>query len=217
MKNNFLALIIGVSIAPFAACTATEEPAEPAAPAAPAAAVAPVAPAPVAEPDLDRPSFSASQSMVVSAAVAAIDHESRAVTLRTADGEEISFTASEEARNLDQVSVGDLLVVEYVETVSIDVIANDGMEPVAVEAAEAVRTEECEMPGFAAMDTTVITATVEEINIEMNTFKLKGPEGVVKEFVAQNPDNLKRTKVGDLVVMSMSTAIGIIVEKQEAE
>jgi hypothetical protein len=219
MKNNFLALIIGVSIAPFAACTATEEPAEPAAPAAAAAVapVAPVAPAPVAETDLDRPSFSASQSMVVSAAVAAIDHESRAVTLRTADGEEISFTASEEARNLDQVSVGDLLVVEYVETVSIDVIANDGMEPVAVEAAEAVRTEAGEMPGFAAMDTTVITATVEEINIEMNTFKLKGPEGVVKEFVAQNPDNLKRTKVGDLVVMSMSTAIGIIVEKQEAE
>ncbi len=170
-----------------------------------------------AEPVLDRPSFSASQTMTASALVEAIDHESRLVTLRTADDEEITFTASEEARNLGQVSVGDMLMIEIVESVSIDVIANDGMEATAEEAIAMVRSEEGDMPGMAAMDATIITATVEEINLENNTFKLKTADGTINEFTAQNPDNLRRSKVGDLVVASYSTVIAIAVEKQEAE
>jgi len=166
---------------------------------------------------MDKPSFSASQSMTISAEVTAIDHETRVVTVRKPDGEELTFTASEEARNLGQVSVGDVLVAEYVESVSIQVMANDGMEPDAAGAAAMARTEEGEMPGLAAMDAQVITATVEEINIEANTFKLKGPDGTVNEYVARNPDNLKRSEVGDLVVITISSAVGIIVEKQAVE
>ncbi len=66
---------------------------------------------------MERPSMSASQSMTVSAVVEAIDHETRVVTVRKADGEELTFTVSEEARNLDQVSVGDVLIAEYVESI----------------------------------------------------------------------------------------------------
>ncbi len=166
---------------------------------------------------LDRPSFSARQSMTVSAVVEAIDHETRVVTVRKADGEAITFTASDEARNLDQVDVGDVLIAEYVETVSIKVMANDGMEADAAAVSAMARTEEGEMPGFAAMDASVTTATVEEINIENNTFKLKGPNGKINEYVARNPENLKRAMVGDLVVITVSEAIAITVEKQAAE
>jgi len=155
--------------------------------------------------------------MVVSAVVEAIDHETRVVTVRKADGEAITFTASEEARNLAQVSVGDVLIAEYMETVTIDVLANDGMEPEAAEAAAMARTEEGEMPGVAAMDSTILISTVEEINVENNTFKLKGPDGVVEEFVARNPENLKRAMVGDLVVMTVTEAVAITVEKAPAE
>lgn len=169
------------------------------------------------EAKLDRPSFAASQTMVVSAVVEAIDHETRVVTVRKPDGEAITFTASEEARNLDQVSVGDVLVAEYVESVTIDVIANDGMEADAAEASAMARTKEGEMPGVAAMDSLVIISTVEEINVEKNTFKLKGPDGVVEEFVARNPQNLKRAMVGDLVVMTVTEAVAITVEKAPAE
>ena len=167
--------------------------------------------------DLDRPSFSASQSMTVSAVVTAIDHETRVVSVRKPDGEELTFTASEEARNLPQVTVGDVLIAEYVETVSIQVMANDGMEPEAAAATAMARTKEGEMPGFAAMDAQIITATVAEINIEANTFKLKEADGTVNEYVARNPDNLKRAAVGDLVVITLSSAVAITVEEQAAE
>lgn len=166
---------------------------------------------------MDKPSFSASQTVVVTAVVEAIDHETRAVTLRKSDGEEISFTAGEEVRNLPQVSVGDHLFAEYEETVSIVVMAADGMEAEAAEVNAMARANEGEMPGFAAMDAVVVTATVEEINIEANTFKLKGPDGVVNEYVARNPDNLKRSAVGDLVVMTVTSAVAIVVEEKTAE
>jgi len=166
---------------------------------------------------MDRPSITATNTMIVTAVVEAINHETREVTVQKADGEMLTFTASEEARNLGQVSVGDVLVAEYQETVSIEVMENEGYEPQAMAADAMARTEEGEMPGVAAMEATVIVATVEEINIEANTFKLKGPEGNIREFVARNPENLKRSKVGDLVVITITEAIAIVVEKQAAE
>ena len=172
----------------------------------------------MAKPSMvEKPSFYASQSMMVSAIVEAIDHETRVVTVRKPDGEAITFTASADARNLDQVTVGDMLVAEYMETVSIEVMENEGFEPDVIEASAMARTEKGQMPGIAAMDATVVIATVEEINLEKNTFKLKGPDGEVDEYVARNPENLKRSAVGDLVVITVTEAIAITVEEQVAE
>jgi hypothetical protein len=139
------------------------------------------------------------------------------VTVRKPDGEEITFTASDEVRNLAQVDVGDFLIAEYVETVSVEVMANDGIEADMAAVSAMARTEEGEKPGFAAMDATVVTATVEEINLEMNTFKLKGPDGSVNEYMARNPENLKRAAVGDLVVITVTASVAIVVEEKPAE
>jgi hypothetical protein len=166
---------------------------------------------------MDKPSFSASQTQMISALVIAIDHETRVVTVRKGDGEEVTFTASEEARNLDQVTVGDVLIAEHMETISIEVMANDGMEAAAAGVSAMARTEKGEMPGMAAMEATVITAIVEEINLENNTFKLKGPAGNINEYTAQNPDNLRRSAVGDLVVITITESIAVTVEEQAAE
>ena len=163
-----------------------------------------------------KPSFSASQSMTVTAVIEAINHETRVVTVRKPDGEAITFTASDEARNLDQVDVGDTLVAEYEETISVVVMENDGMEAEAAEVSGLARAEEGGMPGVAAMDATIVTATVEEINLEKNTFKLKGPNGKVSEYVARNPQNLKLAAVGDLVVITVTKAVAITVESQPA-
>jgi Cu/Ag efflux protein CusF len=160
----------------------------------------------------DKPSFFAKQSLKVTARVEAIDHETREVTLRRAQGDTITFTASDEARNLNMVRVGDIVNAEYEEIVSIEVVANDGTEPEKLELAGMTRTEEGQMPGVAAFDTKRVIATVEEINLEANTFKLKGPDGTVNEYVARNPDNLRRAAVGDLVIFTVSEAVAISVE-----
>jgi hypothetical protein len=166
---------------------------------------------------MEKPSFYASSTSTISAVVEEINYETRVVTVRKPDGESVTFTASEEARNLGQVTVGDILYAEYQETVSIEVMAANGMTAEAAQLSAMARTEEGEMPGAMSVDSIIVTATVEDINIEANTFKLKGPEGTINEYVARNPENLKRAAVGDLVVMTVTEAIAITVEERDPE
>jgi len=167
-----------------------------------------------ATPVADKPSFSASRSLTDTAKVEAINHETREVTLLREDGDKLSFVASEEARNLDQVQVGDMVIATYLENMTVEVISVENAEAGAGVISGLARTEEGEMPGAIKGATVVVTAIVEEINIEANTFKLKGPEGNVEEFTARNPENLKKAAVGDLVVITHTKAIALSVEKQ---
>jgi hypothetical protein len=165
----------------------------------------------------DKPSMSTSETVTLTAVVEAINHETREVTLRGPEGDTVSFVASEDARNLGQVSVGDIVMAKYVQSMSIEVFANDGTEPVAGQLTAEGRTEKGSMPGMTAIDATVITSTVEEINLEDNTFKLKGPSGEIKEYAARDPENLRKADVGDIVVITYTEAIALTVEKTEAE
>ena len=74
----------------------------------------------------DKPSMSTSQTVILTAMVEAINHETREVTLRGPEGKTVSFVASTDARNLPQVQVGDIVMAEYVQSMSIEVFANDG-------------------------------------------------------------------------------------------
>lgn len=164
-----------------------------------------------------KPYIFASQSMQITAVVEAINHETRVVTLRGPQGNTVTFTVDEKARNLDQVDVGDIVHTEYVQSISIEVMANTGVE--AGEGAFTVveRAAEGDTPGVIATDTRIVTATVEAIDLESNTFKLKGPDGIVEEYMARNPENLKRAAVGDLVVITNTEAWAISVEKTVSE
>ena len=166
---------------------------------------------------LERPSFYASQSATVNAVVESVDHDTREVVLQRADGEIIWFTAGEEVRNLDQLDRGDVVTAEYEQSMSIEVFPNEGFEPEDVELAALARAEKGQKPGIATIDTRVSTATVEDIDLEANTFKLRDASGQVREYTARNPDNLKRAKVGDLVVMTLTNSMAISVTEGPAD
>ena len=165
----------------------------------------------------EKPSMYSSESITVTAVVEAINHETREVTLRKNNGEMITFTAGEDARNLPQVSVGDIVNANLTQSVSIEVMEDDGKGPRVAELGAMDRTDEGKMPGGAVLSATVVVASVEDINIEANTFKLLGPDGNVNEYTARNPENLKRASVGDLVVITVAESMAISVEKVPAQ
>lgn len=167
--------------------------------------------------EADRPLFYASQSARTNAIVEAIDPETGAVTLKLSDGSTETLTVGDEARNLDQVSPGDLVTAESVESVTIRLVAGDGAEPGTGEMSSTTRAKPGEMPGIAASNTRIVTATVEDIDTAANTFKLRGPDGVVVEYAARNPANLRLAKVGDLVVISVTESVAIAVEKSPTQ
>ena len=160
-----------------------------------------------------KPAFAASRSVTMHAVVEAINHETRVVTLKGEQGNSVTFVASDAMRNIDQVVVGDGVLVNMVEEVTVSVHAPGTVDVESAHVVALARAKEGASPAGGILDTTVMTAVVEEINLENNTFKLKSPDGVIDEFEAQNPDNLRRASVGDIVVMTEPQAIGIMIEK----
>ncbi len=165
----------------------------------------------------EKPSFSATRTMQMTAVVDAVDREARTVTLKGPEGNTRTIKARDDSNNIDQIEVGDLVNVEFVQHMSIEVFANDGMEPGSGTMAATAVNEEGETPAAVEMITTVTTATVKEINIEANTFKLKWPGGEIKEYEAQDPENLKKAEVGDLVVTTYTEAIALFMNEVPAE
>ncbi len=119
---------------------------------------------------VEKPSLHTSQTATMTAVVEAVNHETREVTLKGPEGNTMTFVAGDDVRNLDQVSAGDTVVAQYQQSLDIEVFPNDGTAPGAGEMTVAGRAEEGEMPGAAIVNSQVVTATVEEINLENNTF-----------------------------------------------
>jgi predicted small secreted protein len=157
--------------------------------------------------------LSASRSAVASYTVEAIDLETRRVNLRGEDGALTSTVIGEEAYNLDQVKVGDVVLVEHAEKLEVDVVSMENAKAGEIKAELIARAKKGETPGMAKMDVTAVSAIIEEINLEANTFKLKNASGEVKEYEARKPENLKKVAVGDLVIITLTQGFSIVVEK----
>ena len=164
----------------------------------------------------EKPFIAMTDIEVVTAMVKAINHETRDVTL-TVGEEEISFVASEAAHNLDQVQVGDQVVAEYMHQVTLELVDGEGLEAGegAIEVAE--RAAKGEQPGLVTGETQIKVFMVDNIDLEANTFTLKNASGEVKQYTARNPENLKRAKVGDALVATVTDMVAIEVNKAPAE
>ena len=167
----------------------------------------------------EKPSFSATQTVQLTASVVAIDREARTITLQGPEGNTHTLPDDPDSNNnnIDKIEIGDTVNVEFVQNMTIEVFANDGMEPGAGIMAAKGTNKEGETPAAMEMITTVATATVEDINIEANTFKLKWPGGEIVEYEAQNPENLKKADVGDLVVTTHTEAVILTLNEVPAE
>ena len=148
-----------------------------------------------------------SQTATMEATVEAIDHDTRLVTLRRPDGTSVTFTPSPEVRNLAEVSVGDVLHVEYSQNISIQLADIEGIAPAAGEMSAVARSEEGQMPAMIAVDSAIMIAKVVAIDLEHQTYKLEFVDGSVNEYVAMNPDNLKMAAIGDMVAVEVTESV----------
>lgn len=161
---------------------------------------------------LDKPVYQARQAAKTNAVVEDIHLPTRRVTLRMADGRTERLAVGEETRNLEALSKGDIVTAEYEQAISIRVLPGDGSEPVANQVTETERTGDGEKPGLAAFGERRATAVIDDVDLAANTFRLREPDGTVREYEARNPDNLRRVAVGDLVVITITEFVAISVE-----
>jgi hypothetical protein len=160
----------------------------------------------------ERPKVVKERTAVMTATVQAIDLEKRIVTLKGPKGEVRDIKVGEEARNLPQLKVGDLVKVKYYESLAVEVM-KPGTVSGAGEKSAIVRNKPGEMPGGTAARQSTVTATVTAIDKKKGTISLKRPDGKTVIAKAEDPKNLDKVKVGDDLMITYTEALAISVEK----
>ena len=171
-------------------------------------------PAPPAKkaPSEKKPAVAKERVMTVKATVEAIDLPNRTVTLKGPKGDVFDLKVGQQAKNLDQVKVGDEVVAKYYESIALKVMPPGPAE--GAKSTEAVVTAKPgESPAAMAANQVTVTATVEAIDKKKMHVTLKGPQGKTVDLKVRDPKNLENVKVGDQVVITYSQALAIAVEK----
>lgn len=148
----------------------------------------------------------------VTAKVTEIDHATREVTLRNVDGEEFSFIASDEVKNLAQVQQGDVVTVAYAEALAYDVKkggqASDAGAVMAGGSAEPGRK-----PAGVVARQTMVTVLITAIDPKVPSVTFKGPDGNTRTIKVRHAEKLQGVSVGDTVDLTYTEALGIKVEE----
>ena len=174
-------------------------------------AQAPAAPAAQAPAAQDRPGGAEAGLVVVTATVKAIDKKNRVVTLKFPDGREAKVKCGPEVRNFAQIRVGDEVKAEFVELVEL-FIADSPEKPAAEKTSEVARAPLGSKPGFSAIKSVEVRATVQAINYKTREVTLKGPEGNLQKVkVGPEVKRLAEIKQGDTVVARLTKAATITV------
>lgn len=146
------------------------------------------------------------------ATVEAIDLQKRVVTLKGPKGKVFDVTVGEEARNLPQVKVGDQVLVKYYESIALRLVKpGEGVSGIQ-ETESMSRAKKGEKPGGMIARQATLTATITAIDKKKQMVTLKGPDGKTVTVKAENPENLKKVKVGDQVEITYTEALAISVD-----
>lgn len=165
----------------------------------------------------ENPEMGAASLVTLSATVAAINQETREVTLKGADGKETTIKVSDAVKNLPQVKVGDQVQVAYYESVNVEVLGPGQAAPQAAEISSLETAAPGQKPAGTMGSELSVVATIEAINKDRQTVTLKGPAGNTKTVKVRNPANLEKVAVGDQVMITLSQAVAVDVTEAPAE
>lgn len=144
------------------------------------------------------------------AEVTAIDHEARMVNLKNERGETRIFHADDDIRNLEQVQVGDVLVVSYAERLAVKVFPVAGGKG-RIESTQVSRSSVGQKPYGELTKTVEITGRISAIDKESRMITLEGKHGELITQVDEDVDLSKLNK-GDTVRMEYMESVVMSVE-----
>ncbi|GEM_PF-3804610 len=145
--------------------------------------------------------------------IAAVDESAKSVTLE-ANGKRVTFKV-DNPYNLKAVKAGDPVVVRYYEVVSVRKKKAEEQVP-SVSLKEGITTARSGTPGAVAQQQATVLVKVVEVDPANGTITLKGPDGSVEKVKARDPRNLAHVKAGDELVVTVSRATAIAIEKEAA-
>ena len=155
----------------------------------------------------------ASATTKMTATIVSIDLATRDVVLIDSNGKMHTINVSDQARNLDQVKVGDKVTAEYTEAISLQLKkrGTSGSSPPTAQEAM-VRSPQGTKPGGAVGRKITAIATVVEVNPKKQYTTLRGPQGNEYDVQVLDPAQFKAVAEGDEVEVVYTEALAISVQ-----
>lgn len=148
------------------------------------------------------------QTVKVTATIVAIDRATRGITLKDAQGKEVTLTAGPEVKNFAQMKVGDLVNAGYVEALTLELKKGGGKAVARTEQTGAVAAKPGERPAGGIGRQVTIVADVVDIDAATQTVTLRGPQRTVALKV-RDPEQFKLIAKGDQVEATYTEAVAI--------
>lgn len=145
----------------------------------------------------------------VTATVVEIDPATRTVTLKDKKGHIVDVEVGEEARNFDQLKVGDVVTIEYREAMSLSLSKTSGPRSASERTMEQRSSPGAKPGGTIGREITVM-ADVVAVNAKAKTVTLKGPHNTV-DVIVEDPEQMKNIRKGDQVQVVYTEAVAISV------
>jgi hypothetical protein len=150
------------------------------------------------------------------AKVVKIDSAKRVVTLKLEDGSTQSYVLGDDVKNFDQIKVGDVVKSSVLESVAIFVRKSNEQPDATISKSVRVAPKGAK-PGIVMTRTFELIARITAIDLDKGTISLNSPDGSTKTFaIDKSVNNFKNIKAGDDVVLNVSVAVMIEVEKPAA-
>lgn len=143
--------------------------------------------------------------------VKSINKKTREVVVVGPNGNEVLFNLSNDVRNFDQIKVGDLVTLTYVQALALELkkAENKGIRE-RVDSENTVTAKPGEKPGAMVEKSVRVIADVVAVNPKAKTVTLKGPKRTVELYV-EDPAKLQNVKVGDQVEVLYVEAVAMVV------
>ena len=179
--------------------------------AAPLAALAQIAPQAAVVTTQSPGKVGEADAIQIQGKVKAINKKTREVTLVGPQGNQLVIPAGEDVKNFDQIRVGDLVTLTYVQALVLELkaVQNNGIRE-RVESENKVAAKPGEKPAGMIEKTVRIVANVVAVNPKAQTVTLRGPKRTV-EVAVKDPAMLKDVKVGNQVEATFIEAVALVV------
>ena len=152
------------------------------------------------------------QTTTMTATVLSLNMSYRQVTLMDTAGKLHTVDVSEQARNLDQVRVGDQVTIEYTEAISLKLKKHGTNAPPASAEEAMMRSPKGAKPGGAVGRQVTAIASVVAVDAKKQIVTLRGPLGNEYDLNVPDPAQLKEIKTGDQVEVTYTEALAISVK-----
>ena len=153
----------------------------------------------------------------LSAEVTAIDLAKREVTLKGPQGNEVTVTAGDAVKRLDEVKVGDFVRVDYLVSVAAELrppTPEEAQHPLVVMDA-AGRAGADAAPAAGVARRFKVVTTIEALSLPDQTVTVKGPLGHYLTARVADPNRLAKLHLGETIVIVYTEALALSLDKVE--